>query len=120
MRRWRAFRPRRKPPEDPFGTRTALALSSVLEELDIIDKGDRIRIRRVYAGYHQRSAGAWSWYAEDHQGNEVCGSQFTVRDIVQAHKQADRCVSVSFANSSVTLFPENHLGDDCPNCRPED
>lgn len=123
-RKWLSdFSRRRKnqsPPVDPFATKSARDLADVLVALDIIDPGRKIRIRRVYAGRHQRSAGAWSWYAENELGNEVCGSQFTVQEILQAAKQQDRCVSVSFANSSVSLFPENHLGDHCPNCRSED
>lgn len=49
-------------------------------------------VRRVYAGHHQRSAGAWSWqlYATpDAQARGIrhwfnVGSQFTVKDLLKA------------------------------------
>ena len=37
---------------------------------------------RVYAGRHQRSAGAWSWCIE--MGHYVLGSQWSMREIVEA------------------------------------
>jgi hypothetical protein len=46
--------------------------------------GSEIAIRRVRAGRHQRSAGAWSWYAVDHRGLEIIGSTWSVRELVAA------------------------------------
>lgn len=40
-----------------------------------------LRVIRVYAGRHQRAAGAWSWYAVDTTGAEVCGSAYPLRDL---------------------------------------
>lgn len=116
-RKWlpdfRRRRPR-MPPADPFTTRTARELGAVLTDLEIIKAGQPIRVRRVYAGWNQRSEGAWSWAAEDAAGHVLCGSQFTAREIIQAHRAKGRCVSVLHSDFThdITLFAET--GEMCP------
>lgn len=106
-RKWHPFnRAPRKRTEDPFSTATAKAMTAVLIDLGLLDEDERVRIRRVYAGRHQRSEGAWSWWAEDQDGNEVCGSQFTAREIIRAHKSKGRCVSIYESVGTNSLFPE--------------
>lgn len=92
---------------DPFATQTAQAMATVLSDLGLIDSGQKIRIVRVYAGRHQRSAGAWSWYAEDQTGREICGSQFTAREIITAHKTPGKCVTTYSSVGTLSLYPES-------------
>lgn len=43
---------------------------------------DDARLRRTYAGYWQRAAGAWSWCLEDADGIELgIGSQYPVTSL---------------------------------------
>ncbi|QOC26076.1 hypothetical protein IC744_06905 [Microbacterium hominis] len=43
------------------------------------------RLERTYAGYWQRTAGAFSWYITDSRGVDVgIGSQWTVREVLAA------------------------------------
>lgn len=45
---------------------------------------DGAQLRRTYAGRHQRSAGAWSWYLVDADGHELhIGSQISVTDLLK-------------------------------------
>ena len=41
-----------------------------------VEKIPELIFRRTYAGAHQLSAGAWSWYCTDADGREYCGSQW--------------------------------------------
>lgn len=47
------------------------------------------QIHRTYAGRHQRSAGAWSWFLVDQNGMEVVGSCFTATEIVREHRKGN-------------------------------
>lgn len=43
------------------------------------------RLERTYAGYWQRTAGAFSWYIVDSAGRDVfIGSQWSVREVLAA------------------------------------
>ncbi len=83
-------------------TKTAIAILQVLRDLQTVGKITKaIEIRRTRAGYWQLSAGAWSWYAvDDKTGMEVCGSQYTCREVIQAH--SEKQVEVYFAPLSCT------------------
>src|SRR5437762_345921 len=61
----------------PTLTRSAKIIQRVLHRL-LDEEYAFLRIHRVRAGHHQRSAGAWSWYAVDATGDEVIGSQWPV------------------------------------------
>jgi hypothetical protein len=45
------------------------------------------KIIRTYAGYWQRSSGAWLWWLSDNQGREVVGSCDRASEIPGAHKE---------------------------------
>jgi len=68
-------------------TNTAKEILKVLHDLKaVVNLPTAIKIHRTRAGRGQRSAGAWSWYAVDSRsGMEVCGSQYTCKEIIQAH-----------------------------------
>lgn len=51
-------------------------------------------LRRTYAGYWQRAAGAWSWVAY-HEGREVLASQYPVRELA-------KCKSLKVSPDSFT------------------
>lgn len=45
---------------------------------------DGTEIHRTYAGRLQRQEGAWSWFALDPHGFEVCGSHYPVTTLLRA------------------------------------
>ena len=45
---------------------------------------DGLTMHRTYAGFWQRNAGAWSWWAADRLGREVLGSQWGITDLLKA------------------------------------
>lgn len=59
------------------------------EGLDWIDPA-RARIRRTYAGHHQRSEGAWSWELLDENGGffkgQGIGSQWPATVVAKAER----------------------------------
>lgn len=61
----KAFRPRWMAPPTKHPTAACRKVLKLLRangfDLPIVDDDEHYRVRRVYAGCHQRSAGAWSW-----------------------------------------------------------
>lgn len=64
---------------------TAERIAARLAALDV-DVPAGARLARTYAGYWQRSSGAWSWYLVDGRtGRELfIGSQHAARDLLAA------------------------------------
>ena len=67
-------------------TKSAKFIHKVLTEL-----GDEppasIKICRTHAGRHQRSSGAWSWFAlNEEDGMEIIGSIYPVSSLMKAEK----------------------------------
>lgn len=64
-----------------------------LREMDV-DIPDGWRLCRTHAGFHMRSAGAWSWFLLDAEGRELhIGSQIPVTDLLREktlHTYRDR------------------------------
>jgi len=46
-----------------------------------------VKVLRTYAGRHQRAAGAWSWWMDDSTGVSICGSSWTLRDVLRAIRE---------------------------------
>ena len=74
-------------------TRTAIKMAELLVRLELIERGDKVRIVRCRPGHWQRSAGAWSFVVEvlerkDRDNvvifREVCGSQYSATEILKA------------------------------------
>lgn len=59
-------------------------LRKVLVDLELVSENDTIVFCRCYPGWWQRAAGAWSWYAQS-ENREICGSQFSMKQIVKFH-----------------------------------
>lgn len=87
------MRHRRVTPETE--TRSALKLAKILADLELIPSGAKIRIIRLRPGHWQRSAGAWSWVAQELSKSDdgkslvfkdVCGSVHPVSEILTAEK----------------------------------
>lgn len=91
------FPPRRRRPTDleQTETRTARKMAALLLRLEMIEKGDKVRVVRCRPGHWQRSAGAWSFVVEVLEGEstavpgvlrfrEVCGSQYSATEILKA------------------------------------
>lgn len=83
-------------------------LAKLLVSLGLIEEGEPFVFRRLYPGYHQRCAGAWSWAAERPEGVpvDICGSQSPLRDLLAAPSvtiYADQF-------NDVTLYPERRGG----------
>jgi len=70
-------------PEQP--TRTARAIRDLARSLGI-ECPDYIEIHRTYAGFWQRSCGAWSWFAVDCDNRELFGSQWSCQQLLQARE----------------------------------
>ena len=66
-------------------TRTARRLRDTVRGLGV-EVPDYIEIKRTYAGFWQRAAGAWSWFAVDEEGHELFGSQWTCKQVIEAEK----------------------------------
>lgn len=47
-----------------------------------LDVGERVVLRRLRPGYHERSAGAWSWVAESIDGRDVVASCYPLQKLV--------------------------------------
>lgn len=63
-------------------------------------------IRRVYAGRHQRAAGAWSWFVYDPERPALqLGSQFSCTELLRCPS-----VDVSFHSSSGNNVDCNCIG----------
>lgn len=75
-----------KPTANPYSTRSAQRLTRLLLRLELLDPGERVRIRRQYPGWWQRAAGAWLWTAET-GSREICGSCYTVKEVLAAQAQ---------------------------------
>ena len=69
-----------------YKTVSARRLSRCLVSLGIIKSTSIVCINRVRAGHWQRSQGAWSFWAQTPDGNDVAGSQWSVAEILQAEK----------------------------------
>ncbi len=90
------------PERVPQLTRSARVIQCVLRRLG--EEHAFLRICRVRAGHHQRSAGAWSWFAEDETGHEVVGSQWPVSAFTG--QEAPASIHVNRAHQR-ELVPEN-------------
>jgi hypothetical protein len=107
---------------DPYATRSAKALTRVLIDLQLIDRSERVRIVSLHPGRNQRALGAWRWTAwrEDYKPHlgvcpriEVCGSQWTVRQIIEAHANPKMRVDAYRDRWGDTcLYPEPFQGDE--------
>lgn len=64
-------------------TSTAKQVVRMLAAAGVTDVGE-VTIERTHAGHHQRSAGAWSWYAVDAGGAVVAASQWPIGQLVRA------------------------------------
>lgn len=76
-----------------------------LKELGIVISvsPEKCSIRRTFAGYWQRSSGAWSWELyinDDGERTRSIGSQYTFEDILKA-----KTLEVSRSDGGTTLFP---------------
>lgn len=74
-------------------------MSSTLDRLvrRLVDEGHAepgefpagLQLHRTHAGHHQRSAGAWSWWAAEQEGGalrEVLASQWPLGVLVRAER----------------------------------
>lgn len=61
--------------------RVADLLHARLEELSGMKLS---RPKRIYAGHHQRSQGAWSWYCDVVGGGQQIGSQYPMKTVLLA------------------------------------
>lgn len=64
-------------------TRSAREVVRLMRDAGVPVDGDLV-IERTHAGRHQRSAGAWSWYAVDTHGSVVVASQWPIGELVKA------------------------------------
>lgn len=90
---------------DRFKTPIALAIARVLADKGLIEPGEEVAIERVYAGKHQRSCGAWSWFAENRSGVSICGSQWPAKEVIRLHKVGLLGVHQSSQTYDVDLHP---------------
>jgi hypothetical protein len=60
------------------------------------------RISRLYCGYLQRAEGAWSWYTNPIDSVASVGSQFSMKECVDAKYWYMRSYS-----GDLTIFPHN-------------
>lgn len=89
-------------------TKAATQVKRMLTSHGIAVPGD-ITIVRTRAGHHQRSAGAWSWYAMDSRCVVVAGSQWSVGKLVRAAK-----ISVDMnREGEAVIEPESCSGSEC-------
>lgn len=70
----------------PTMTKTAKQVISLMKKAEMTDIPSFIQIRRTHASHHQRSAGAWSWYAADERGRELIGSCWPVLKLLEMSK----------------------------------
>ncbi len=90
---------------DKFKTPTAIAITKVLIDKGLIEAGEEVAIERVYAGRHQRSCGAWSWFAESRSGVSICGSQWPAKEVIKLHKAGLLGVHQSSQTDDIDLHP---------------
>jgi len=84
MKSYKLLRVKKK----PIYSKLARNLSYIAKEFNLIHSWHRLpfKIIRTYAGYWQRSAGAWSFYLADDEGHEVFGSCNKAKDVLRAYK----------------------------------
>lgn len=90
---------------DKFKTPTAVAIAKVLTDKGLIEPGEEVAIERVYAGRHQRSCGAWSWFAENRSGVSICGSQWPAKEVIRLHNAGLLGVHQSPSTFDIDLYP---------------
>lgn len=90
-------------------SRLAQELAAIARDLGFLGRGETfpLKIHRVRAGYHQVSAGAWSWILVDIDGQEIMGSSWTATEIVAAYKEG--FVTSSEHQNPPELFIEKAL-----------
>ena len=73
-------------------------VAAVIRDLGLIpdEPGrDAFVVERLYHGWAQRARGAWSWSARTPEFHTICGSIYSMTDIVKAHKRGKVVVYVS-------------------------
>lgn len=68
------------------------------------------RLMRLYPGYWQRSAGAWSWcvdykYTEDKYRPDNTGSQWPMTELLRHHAKGG-VIDVVFSHGDLSLIPD--------------
>lgn len=88
---------------------SALCIVDFLCEKQIIDKSlykEPFFIRRTYAGRDQKSKGAWTFWLEDDNGREMCGSQWTAK-VCCKNIRKKTCAIFSERNAGLELIPND-------------
>lgn len=82
-------------------TRSARQVVRLMSDAGVPSDGDLV-IERTHAGRHQRSAGAWSWYAVDTHGSVVVASQWPIGELVAAGKVT---AELNASRETLVLWP---------------
>lgn len=94
-------------------TRTTAGIVALARELGVPLPEGTYKLHRTYAGYWQRSEGAWSWWlggpASDHSADIYrcrLGSQWPATEVLKAHKDPNRRVVLDGDALYIELLPE--------------
>jgi len=70
-------------------SRLAQKLAGIANEFGLIHKWHQpnFKIRRTYAGRHQKAAGGWVFYLVDDNGREIFGSCDRASEFLKAYKE---------------------------------
>lgn len=81
-------------------TRTARGIRDLARSMGL-ECPDYIEIHRTYAGFRQRSCGAWSWFAVDGNNRQLFGSQWNCRQLLRAQEVSAGLSMSEFAELDV-------------------
>ena len=91
-------------------TRTGRQLRQVLLDIEIPNVPDNLQIERLFPGCNQRSDGAYLWVAHNGENTKSIwevGSCETATDIIKAHKDPGKHVSMDVNWGVYELFRED-------------
>ena len=97
-----------------MSTRTETKLEEIAVAFDLIKPGRRLTVRRTHAGRHQRSLGAFGWYAVTVGGDYpqvVFGSQWPAGECIKAFREKRLVYFLPTRGGDLELIPEREEVD---------